>query len=60
LAHMWGEIDRMGGWANELLDLWSKGVIQPKIGRSFRFDEAPQAYHYIQDRKNVGKILLKP
>ena len=60
LGHMWGEIDRMRGWANELLDLWSKGVIQPKIDRTFRFGEASLAHHYIQDRKNVGKVLLKP
>ena len=60
LGHIWGEIDRMRGWANELLDLWSKGVIQPKIDRIFRFDEAPLAHHYLQDHRNVGKVLLKP
>jgi len=60
LGHMWNEIDRMRGWMNELLDLWSNGVIQPKIDRVFSFDEAPLAHHYIQDRKNLGKILLKP
>ena len=60
LGHMWGEIDRMRGWANELLDLWSKGVIHPKIDRTFRFDEAPLAHHYLHERRNVGKVLLKP
>jgi len=60
LGHMWGEIDRMRGWMRELLDLWSKGVIQPKIDHVFSFDEAPLAHHYIQDRKNLGKVLLKP
>jgi NADPH:quinone reductase-like Zn-dependent oxidoreductase len=60
LGRMWSEIDRMRGWMSELLDLWSKGVIQQKIDRAFSFDEAPLAHHYIQDRKNVGKILLKP
>ena len=60
LGHMWGEIDRMRGWMSELLDLWSKGVIQPQIDRVFSFDDAPLAHHYIQDRKNLGKVLLKP
>ncbi len=60
LGRMWGEIDRMRGWMDELLDLWSRGVIQPKVNRVFSFDEAPLAHHYIQDRKNVGKVLLKP
>jgi NADPH:quinone reductase-like Zn-dependent oxidoreductase len=60
LGHMWGEVDRMRGWMDDLLDLRHKGVVRPKIARTFRFDEAPQAHHYIQDRKNVGKVLLKP
>jgi len=60
LGRMWGEIDRMRGWMGELLDLWSKGVIQPRIDRVFSFDDAPLAHHYIQDRENVGKVLLKP
>jgi NADPH:quinone reductase-like Zn-dependent oxidoreductase len=59
LGRMWGEIDRMHGWMGELLDLWSKGVIQPRIDRVFSFDDAPLAHHYIQDRENVGKVLLK-
>ena len=57
---MWGEIDRMRGCMFELLDLRSKGVVRPKIDRAFRFAEAPLAHHYIQDHKNVGKVLLKP
>jgi NADPH:quinone reductase-like Zn-dependent oxidoreductase len=60
LGHMWGEVDRMRGWMDELLELRSKGVVRPKIACTFRFDEASQAHHYIQDRKNVGKVLLKP
>ena len=60
LGRMWGEIDRMRGWMSELLDLWSKGVIQPQIDRVFSFDDAPLAHHYIQDRENLGKVLLKP
>ena len=35
LGHMWGEIDRQRGWADQLLDLWAQGVIKPKIARSF-------------------------
>jgi NADPH:quinone reductase-like Zn-dependent oxidoreductase len=60
LGHMWGEIDRQRGWADQLFDLRAQGAIKPKIARSFRFDEAPQAHHFIQDRENVGKVLLVP
>jgi synaptic vesicle membrane protein VAT-1 len=60
LGHMWGEIDRQRQWAAVLLDLWTQGIIKPKIARTFRFDEAPQAHHFIQDRGNIGKVLLVP
>jgi synaptic vesicle membrane protein VAT-1 len=60
LGHMWREIDRMREWADRLLDLWRQGVVKPRIARSFRFDEAAQAHHFIQDRKNIGKVLLLP
>ena len=60
LGHMWGEVDRIRGWADQLLDLWRQGVVKPKIARSFRFDEAAAAHHFIQDRKNIGKVLLVP
>jgi synaptic vesicle membrane protein VAT-1 len=60
LGHLWGEIDRQRGWADQLLELWRQGAIKPKIARSFRFDEAAQAHHLIQDRGNIGKVLLVP
>ena len=60
LGHLWGEVDRIRGWAGKLLELWEEGVIRPQIARTFRFDDAPAAHHYIQDRKNIGKVLLVP
>ena len=60
LGHLWGEFERMRPWMEELLRLWEIGAIKPKIARVFKFDEAPAAHHFIQDRKNIGKVLLKP
>ena len=60
LGHMWGEFDRMRPWMEQLMALWDKGVIKPKVARVFEFDEAPTAHHFIQDRKNIGKVLLAP
>ena len=59
-GRMWGEFDRMRPWMDELMGLWDSGVIKPKIARVFKFDEAPAAHHFIQDRKNIGKVLLAP
>jgi synaptic vesicle membrane protein VAT-1 len=60
LGHLWGEIDRIRGRGEQILGLWMQGVIKPKIAQSFTFDEAAAAHHFIQDRKNIGKVLLVP
>ena len=60
LGHLWGEIDRISSWMEELLRLYREGSVKPVIAESFAFSEAPKAHHYIQDRKNFGKVLLVP
>jgi NADPH:quinone reductase-like Zn-dependent oxidoreductase len=60
LGHMWDQVDRMSGWVNQLMSIWEQGAIKPKIARAFPFDQAAAAHHFIQDRKNIGKVLLTP
>ncbi len=60
LGHMWGEIDRLRGWGEHLLQLYDQGVVKPHVDKAFSFDEAGAAHHYIQDRKNTGKVILTP
>jgi NADPH:quinone reductase-like Zn-dependent oxidoreductase len=60
IGHMWGEADRIRAWADQVLELWEHGVVKPRIARTFRFDEAADAHNFIQDRKNIGKVLLTP
>lgn len=60
LGRMWGETDRLRRWSTDLLALWNAGAIRPRIDRAFTFEEAALAHHYLQDRKNLGKVLLKP
>lgn len=60
LGHMWNEVERIRGWAGDLLELWKKGVVRPHVDKVFPFAQAAAAHHYIQDRKNLGKVLLAP
>jgi NADPH:quinone reductase-like Zn-dependent oxidoreductase len=60
LGHLWGEVDRIRGWGEQLLELWMQGAIKPKIAQSFKFEDVAAAHHFIQDRKNIGKVLLVP
>ncbi len=60
MGRMWDQAPRLGGWMEEILKLYGEGVLAPRVDTSFGFDEAAAAHHYIQDRKNVGKVLLTP
>jgi len=60
MGHLWDEVDRVSGWMESLLDLQAAGTIQPIIAARFPFERAAEAHHYLQDRKNFGKVLLLP
>jgi len=60
LAHLWDEIERVNGWLDALLGCWNRREIAPLISESFPLERAAEAHHYIQDRKNVGKVVLIP
>jgi NADPH:quinone reductase-like Zn-dependent oxidoreductase len=60
VGHLWDETDRIVGWMEALLELFAGGSVDPVVDRSFPFAEAAAAHHYIQDRKNFGKVLLTP
>jgi NADPH:quinone reductase-like Zn-dependent oxidoreductase len=60
LGHLWDEADRVNGWLEALLGLYGQGAIRPVIAERFPFDRAAEAHHFIQDRRNLGKVLLVP
>ncbi len=60
LGHLWHEMDRVQRWQESLLELYRLGTIRPVIAKIFPFAEAAAAHHYLQDRKNMGKVLLIP
>jgi NADPH:quinone reductase-like Zn-dependent oxidoreductase len=60
LGHLWEESDRVNAWLETLIQYYQKSLIHPVIAAKFSFDEAAEAHHYLQDRKNIGKVLLTP
>ena len=60
LGHMWDEADLLRAWLSQLLEWYGQGKIHPTVGESFPLAEAAAAHHYIQDRKNIGKVVLVP
>lgn len=58
LGHMWGEVDLIRRWMEELVSLYERGAVKPVIAETFPLEEAGRAHQYIQDRRNFGKVLL--
>jgi NADPH:quinone reductase-like Zn-dependent oxidoreductase len=60
LGHLFGHPEILGPQLQALIALYEAGQIRPHVDRSFRFEEAAAAHHYIHDRKAVGKVVLVP
>lgn len=60
LGHMWDEQERVASWLRRLLDWAAAGTISPHVDRIYPLAEAARAHHRLQDRRNVGKLLLAP
>lgn len=58
VGHLWDEQDRVSSWMERLVELHREGVVRPVIAARFPLEEAAKAHHYVQDRRNTGKVLL--
>jgi len=59
-SHMGAPPATLHTWMDELLRSYRSGAIAPRIDQVFDLSEAPTAHRWIHDRKNRGKVLLKP
>ena len=59
LGYMWNEKDKVNTWMDIILDGVKEGWVRPHVDRAFSFEEAGEAHAYIEDRKNIGKVVLK-
>jgi NADPH:quinone reductase-like Zn-dependent oxidoreductase len=52
-----GSIQRV---TEPLLEGLEKGELKPVVAEVFPFDRAPDAHRFIEERRNVGKVVLVP
>lgn len=50
---------RMRAWLAELLTSYRGGAIQPVIGATFPLEQAADAHRLIEQRRNLGKVVLE-
>jgi synaptic vesicle membrane protein VAT-1 len=60
LGHMWHEPEKVAVWMRDLIRGVDEGWLRPYVDRSFSFEEVGQAHTYLEDRKNIGKVVLVP
>jgi len=60
LGRMWDQQERTSAWMGELLALLADGRIAPVIDTVYDFAEAGKAHRRLEDRMNVGKVILVP
>ncbi|XP_075436275.1 synaptic vesicle membrane protein VAT-1 homolog [Ascaphus truei] len=60
LGHLDEELELVGGVVSRLLDLYKQGKIKPKVDTVFPFEQVGDAMRQMQEKKNVGKVILVP
>jgi synaptic vesicle membrane protein VAT-1 len=58
LGHLWREMPKVQAWSRAVLDGVDAGWIRPHVDRAFPFELAADAHAWIEDRKNIGKVVL--
>ena len=58
LGHMWHETDMVADWARFLLRGVDDGWVRPHVDRTFPLERAGEAHTYIEERRNIGKVVL--
>ncbi|XP_028675851.1 synaptic vesicle membrane protein VAT-1 homolog [Erpetoichthys calabaricus] len=55
-----GEMELIGTVMKTLLELYKQGKVKPKVDSVWPFEQVGDAMRQMQERKNVGKVLLVP
>lgn len=60
MGHLFGRLDLLRPQFHELITMYERGEIAPKVDKTFPFAEAAAAHHFLHDRKAIGKVVLVP
>jgi NADPH:quinone reductase-like Zn-dependent oxidoreductase len=60
LGHMWHENAKVRAWMEALLRGVAEGWVRPHVDKAFALAEVGAAQDYIEQRRNIGKVVLLP
>lgn len=59
LGHLWHEPEKAAIWVKDILKGVEDGWVQPYVDKTFSLEEAEQAHRYLEERKNIGKVVFR-
>jgi NADPH:quinone reductase-like Zn-dependent oxidoreductase len=60
LLHWWDSERGLERVTRPLFEGLARGDLRPVVAEAFPFDRAPDAHRLIEERRNVGKVVLVP
>jgi len=60
IHQMYDAKSRLNSWLGQILAGVAEGWVRPHVDRVFALEEAAAAHQWIEDRKNIGKVILSP
>jgi NADPH:quinone reductase-like Zn-dependent oxidoreductase len=60
LGHMWHEPEKVAVWMRDILRGVEEEWIRPHVDQAFSFSDVGKAHRYLEERKNIGKVVLVP
>jgi NADPH:quinone reductase-like Zn-dependent oxidoreductase len=58
LGHLWHETQMIAAWMEILLQGIADGWVRPHVDKSFPLERVGEAQTYMEQRKNIGKVVL--
>ncbi len=52
--------DRHAANIRRLLELYAQGKLRPRVSKTYALDQVPQALHDMDQRKVLGKVVIRP
>ena len=60
MGHLWHEVAKIRVWMEALLQGVRDGWVRPHVDKVFSFEQAGEAQTYMEQRRNIGKVVLRP
>lgn len=60
LGHLWDQTALLRECMAQIVAWYDEALFRPAIDRTFPLANGPAAHHYLQERQNLGKVLLLP